>query len=78
MFFIIPIPIFINSKSSKTEGIQLTDMKITNITEKEKYVKASFHSEYEVLYINASEEYFLIKDDDSNAVWVEFDKCKVV
>jgi hypothetical protein len=64
--------------SSSGEGAQLIPIQITQIEMKPKYGSFNKHAKYDVIYIDPSDSMFLIRDDDGDPVWVDFDKCKLV
>jgi hypothetical protein len=75
---IMPFPIPMNVSKSESQGVQLEPLRITKITMKPKYGTCTSFTEYDVIYIDATNDLFLIRDDDGDAVWVEFRECKIV
>ena len=75
---IIQIPIPMNLSSRGAQGVQLEPLQITQITEKREYGSFTNHKKYDVIYIDATNNAFLIKDDENDAVWVDFNNCKIV
>ena len=75
---IMPFPIPMNVSKSESQGVQLEPLRITKITMKPKYGTFTSFTEYDVIYIDATNDLFLIRDDDGDAVWVEFRECKIV
>jgi hypothetical protein len=66
------------SNTTVQEGMQLIPIQITNIDVKPKYGSFYKDMKYDVIYINASDSCFLVKDNDNDPVWVMFGDCKLV